>query len=92
MPMGTLELPRSMIDAAKSYAERENLTVADLFANLLHSRYGYSITLTVSRHRTPVRKKRAVAIPDSIKSISGIITLPEGQTVDDIIHDAVMSN
>ena len=39
MLMGTLELPRRMIDAAKSYAERENLTVADLFAELLHSRF-----------------------------------------------------
>ena len=55
MPMGTLELPRRMIDAAKSYAERENLTVADLFAELLHSRFGYSITLTVSRPQAPAQ-------------------------------------
>ena len=40
MLMGTLELPRRMIDAAKSYAEREHLTVTDLFAELLHSRFG----------------------------------------------------
>ena len=92
MPMGTLELPRSMIDAAETYAERENLSVTDLFADLLHSRYGYSITLTVSRPQAPVRRKRAVSIPDSIKSISGIISLPEGQTEADIISDAVMTN
>ena len=92
MPMGTLELPRRMIDAAKSYAERENLTVADLFAELLHSRFGYSITLTVSRPQSPIRKKRVVNIPDSIKSISGLISLPDGQTEDDIIRDAVMAN
>ena len=89
MLMGTLELPRRMIDAAKSYAERENLTVADLFAELLHSRFGYSITLTVSRPQAPIRKKRVVNIPDSIKSISGIVSLPDGQTEDDIIRDAV---
>ena len=92
MPMGTLELPRSMIDAVEAYAERENLSVADLFANLLHSRYGYSITLTVSRPQAPVRRKRIVCIPDSIKSISGIISLPEGQTEADVIRDAVMAN
>ena len=92
MPMGTLELPRSMIDAAETYAERENLSVADLFADLLHSRYGYSLTLTVSQPQAPVRRKRVVSIPDSIKSISGIVSLPEGQTEDDIIRDAVMAN
>ena len=92
MPMGTLELPRRMIDAAESYAERENLTVADLFAELLHSRFGSSIPLTVSRPQAPIRKKRVVNIPDSIKSISGIISLPDGQTEDDIIRDAVMAN
>ena len=92
MPMGTLELPRNMIDAVETYAERENLSVADLFADLLHSRYGYSITLTVSRPQAPVRRKRVVNIPDSIKSISGIISLPDGQSEDDIIHDAVMAN
>ena len=92
MPMGTLELPRSMIDAAEAYAERENLSVADLFADLLHSRYGYSITLTVSRPQAPVRRKRVVNIPDSIKSISGIVSLPVGQTETDVIRDAVMAN
>ena len=92
MLMGTLKLPRRMIDAAESYAERENLTVADLFAELLHSRFGYSITLTVSRPQAPIRKKRVVNIPDSIKSISGIISLPDGQTEDDIIRDAGMAN
>ena len=92
MPMGTLELPRNMIDAVKSYAERENLTVADLFAELLHSRYGYSVTLTVSRPQPPVRRKKVVAIPDSIKSISGIISLPENLSEDDVIRDAVMAN
>lgn len=92
MPMGTLELPRRMIDAAESYAARENLTVADLFAELLHSRYGYSITLTVSRSQAPIRQKRVVDIPDSIKSISGLISLPEDQSEDDIIRDAVMAN
>ena len=92
MPTGTLTLPRSMIDAVESYAERENLTVADFFANLLHSRYGYSITLTVSRPHPSIRRKRVVDIPDSIKSISGIISLTDGQSEDDIIHDAVMAN
>ena len=92
MPMGTLELPRSMIDAAETYAARENLSVADLFADLLHSRYGYSITLTVSQPLAPVRRKRIVSIPDSIKSISGIVSLPEGQTESGIIRDAVMAN
>lgn len=92
MPTGTLTLPRNMIDAAETYAERENRSVADLFADLLHSRYGYSITLTVSRPQASVRRKRVVSIPDSIKSISGIISLPEGQTEADVIRDAVMAN
>lgn len=92
MPMGTLELPRSMIDAAETYAERENLSVADLIADLLHSRYGYSITLSVSCPQTQIRRKRVVSIPNSIKSISGIISLPDGQTETDVIRDAVMAN
>ena len=92
MPTGTLELPRSKIDAVETYAERENLSVADLFANLLHSRYGYSIALTVSRPEAPVRRKRVVSIPDSIKAISGIVSLPENQTETDVIRDAVMAN
>ena len=89
MPVGTLELPRRMIDAAETYAAREHVTVCDLFAQLLHSRYGYEVEFSVAK---PARRKRRVDIPDSVKAISGVVTLPAGVSESDIVREAVMAN
>jgi len=35
---------------------------------------------------------RVVDVPDSVKAISGIISLPDGADEAKIVHDAIMSN
>ena len=90
MPVGTLELPLQMIDVAKGFAARENVTVCDLFAQLLHSRYGVEFTFAYTvpeQHQTHKR----IQVPESVKSISGVIQLPVGMSENDVVYDAVMS-
>ena len=89
MPVGTIELPLQMIDAAEMYAAREHLTVCDLFAQMLCSRYGYELKVAVSE---PTQRKRHVNVPDSVKAISGIVSMPSGMSESDIVREAVMSN
>ena len=40
MPTATVELPRDMVDAVSSYAERSHRSISDLFANALKMAYG----------------------------------------------------
>lgn len=89
MPVGTLELPLQMIDVAKGVAARENVTVCDLFAQLLHARYGveFSFDYTVPAQR---RLRKQVRVPNSVKSISGVVQLPSGISESEIVYDAVM--
>ena len=73
MPMSTIELPRSMVDAVHEYAERERVSVLDLFASMLKKQYGYVMTIKVdalpsvrhvrgrgvlSRYATPQKRAR----------------------------------
>lgn len=92
MPVDTLELPRQMIDAVETYAAREHVTVCDLFAQLLHSRYGFELKLSVSPTVRPVRRKRQVRVPDSVRAISGVVTLPDDASEAEIVREAVMAN
>jgi len=92
MPTDTLVLPREMISAARTYAEREHITVTELFADLMNRRYGYKMTISVVHQSLPKEKKRIVPIPDSIKSISGIVSLPDGMSDNDVVYEATMSN
>jgi len=88
MPYGTLELPRDMIDAVTSYARRERMSVAALFADLLSQRYGYTLSVTVVK---PQSHKRIVEVPQEVREMTGIITLPPDRSDRDLVHDAVMS-
>ena len=49
MPMSTIELPRSMVDAVHEYAERERVSVLDLFASMLKKQYGYVMTVKIDK-------------------------------------------
>ena len=44
MPMATIELPQSMVDAMRMYAARESVSVLDFIADLLKKQYGYERT------------------------------------------------
>jgi len=92
MPTDTLELPREMVRAARFYAERENRTVTEMFADLMGRRYGFKMAFTVVRPSPAMTKKRIVPVPDSIKSISGVVSLPAKMSEEDIAYEAAMAN
>ena len=88
MPMGTLELPRSMIDAAYSYADKESLSVADLFAKLLHAQYGYVVTMAVD---TPVKQSTARrAISPRVRALRGVAKIADNRPYKDLLSDAII--
>lgn len=80
MPMGTLSLPSCLIDAAKGYADKENLSLADLFARMLHCQYGYVMTVAVAR---PERKK--FCISPRVRALRGVAKLDGAQPYRDIV-------
>lgn len=89
MPMGTLELPRNMIDAATSYADRESVSVVDLFANLLHRQYGYVLSVQVIE---PSQKERKAVVPEAVAQqraalLKCVGTWKDDRTTDEIIAD-----
>ena len=55
MPMSTIELPRSMVDAVHEYAERERVSVLDFFAAMLKKQYGYVMTVRIDPMTTMKR-------------------------------------
>jgi len=92
MPTSTLELPQEMISAAKRYAAQEHCSVTDLFADLMKSRYGFVLSISVSHPASEAPRRRSVEIPDSVKAISGLVTLPEGRSESDLIYDSIMAD
>jgi len=92
MPTSTLELPQEMVSAAKRYAAQEHCSVADLFADLMKRRYGFVLSISVSQSASEAPRRRNVKIPDSVKAISGLVTLPEGRSESDLICDAIMAD
>ena len=44
MSMSTIELPRSMVEAVREYADRERVSVLEFFAAMLRTQYGYETT------------------------------------------------
>ena len=89
MPLETLELPRDMVAAARSYAAREHTSIVDLFANALKTTYGIDCVCVLNGNTKPVR--RTHAIPQGIvDELFGSLRLPpelEGKT-DDELKDA----
>ena len=86
MPMGTLELPRSMIDAAYSYADRESLSVVDLFAKLLHKQYGYVVTMTVD---APAKSTQRRSISARVRALRGVAKITDNRPYKDILAEAL---
>ena len=58
MPLETLELPRDMVAAARSYAAREHTSIVDLFANALKTTYGIDCLYVLNGNAKPVRRPR----------------------------------
>ena len=86
MPMGTLELPRSMIDAAYSYADQESLSVVDLFAKLLHKQYGYVVTMAVD---APVKSTQRKSISSRVRALRGVAKITDNRPYKDILAEAL---
>lgn len=86
MPTGTLTLPRNMIEAAYSYADKESLSVADLFAKLLHKQYGYVVTMTVD---APVKSVQRRVISSRVRALRGVAKISDNRPYKDILADAI---
>ena len=86
MPTGTLTLPRNMIEAAYSYADQESLSVADLFAKLLHTQYGYVVTMTVDE---PVKSAQRRTISSRVRALRGVAKIADNRPYKDILADAI---
>ena len=86
MPTGTLTLPRSMIEAAYSYADKESLSVVDFFANLLHKQYGYLVTMTVD---APVKPNSRRTISSRVRALRGVAKITDNRPYEDLLSDAI---
>ena len=86
MPTGTITLPRNMIEAAYSYADRESLSVADLFAKLLHKQYGYVVTMTVD---APVKSTQRRSISSRVRALRGVAKISDNRPYKDILAEAL---
>lgn len=87
MPTGTLTLPRNMIEAAYSYAAKESLSVADLFAKLLNKQYGYVVTMTVD---APVKSTQRRTISSKVRALRGVARITDNRPYKDILADAIV--
>lgn len=86
MPTETLTLPRNMIEAAYSYADRESLSVVDFFAKLLHKQYGYVMTMTVD---TPIKSNSRRAISSRVRALRGVAKIADNRPYEDLLSDAI---
>ena len=73
MPTATIELPRDMVDAASSYAEREHKSMVDLFANALRVAYGIDC-IYVARTEPKVHIKQREISP-RVEALYGSLRL-----------------
>ena len=89
MPTGTLTLPRNMIEAAYSYADKESLSVVDLFAKLLHTQYGYVVTMAVdapAKHKQTTTRR---AISPRVRALRGVAKIADNRPYKDLLSDAI---
>ena len=87
MPTGTLTLPRNMIEAAYSYADKESLSVVDLFAKLLHAQYGYVVTMAVDAPAKQTTTRRAIS--PRVRALRGIAKIADNRPYKDLLSDAI---
>ena len=86
MPTGTLILPRNMIEAAYSYADKESLSVVDFFAKLLHDQYGYVLKTTVD---IPARRNIGRIVSPRVRALRGIAKSSDNRPYDDLLAEAI---
>ena len=74
----TLTVKPEVVKMAKRYAREHNTSVSATFSRV--------ISALVSRERN-----QAVDVPagSALKTLSGIITLPEGKTADEVLYEAL---
>ena len=72
MPVETLTLPRNVVIAARSYAEREHKTMADLFAAALKMAYGIDCVHVVSDTTRSIRQRE---LSPRVKALRGCLKL-----------------
>ncbi len=95
MPTATIELPRDMVEAAESYAERSHRSMVDLFANALKVAYGidsmYVMRVDVKSRPTPVEwpkiRVRDRKLSPRVEALCGSLKLPpelEGKSYDEL--------
>ncbi len=87
MPMGTLSLPLGMINAAYSYAERESVSVVDLFASLLHRQYGYEMKSLEPQH---ARRQRTIKVSQRVRALRGVAASKDNCSYRDAAIDSVV--
>lgn len=86
MPMGTLTLPQNMIEAAYGYAGSESVSVVELFAQLLHSRFGYVMTVPVEE--TTIRHSK-VEISPRVRALRGSARVPKNESYDRLLTESL---
>lgn len=86
MPTGTLTLPRNMIEAAYSYADKESLSVVDFFAKLLHDKYGYVVKMTVD---IPARRKTDRIVSPRVRALRGVAKSSDNRPYKDLLAEAI---
>lgn len=87
MTMKTLALPRNMIEAAYSYADRESLSIVDFFAKLLNQQYGYVVTMSAERSVKASAGLRAVS--PRVRALRGVAKTADNRPYQDILYDAI---
>ena len=75
----TLTVKPEVVKMAKQYARRHNTSVSATFSRVIRA-------LVVRE------QNQAVAVPSGsvLEKLSGIITLPEGKTADDLLFEALI--
>ena len=75
----TLTVKPEVVKMAKQYARKHNTSVSATFSRVIRA--------LVVRERS-----QAVAVPSgsALEKLSGIITLPEGKTADDVLFEALV--
>ena len=75
----TLTVKPDVVKMAKQYARKHNTSVSATFSRVIRA--------LVGRERA-----QAVTVPpgSALEKLSGIITLPEGKTADDVLFEALV--
>jgi hypothetical protein len=75
----TLTVKPEVVKMAKQYARRHNTSVSATFSRVIRALVGRE-------------QNQAVAVPPGsvLEKLSGIITLPEGKTADDVLFEALV--